>query len=581
MNTANIDTVRALVSKGWGNVGGNKPPKSVHLLGNVPHDWLFPRVSAVVHHGGAGTTAIGIALGKPTVIVPFFGDQSFWANMVYKAGAGPEPVPFKEMTSDILANHIKEALSPEVKEKAHKLAEQIKGEEGPKNAAEFFHHTPQMRNVGCFLLKDRVAVWRIRRTNIQLSSLAASILVTNNLLKSEHLKLVRHKRWYVEEGSQDPLMGIVGAFTSTATGLVTDIEDLSKGLSRKKNAGEESDIKPREKDEKTKAKGQKKEIDRQNKDAVGKKAKGEEQGADTEDKKAKNRPRSASTSSAIASRPATDVKDFVPPRKSDTFAENDRKARGEKGPMSAIGTFAESSAVHVAKRKSPFPMPSDLALTNPQTVPGTLLYNLANGFHNVSGELGDQTVRMREPITGLGSGLKVGGQEFVYGLYDAVTGVVTQPIAGYQEGKNHTGGPMMGLAKGMGLGLVGLVTKTPAAIIGPFGYGSKGLEREVQKWRSGSNALQGNEVDMMMKAKEEVRNSGMGTGDGKHATQLMWHEARGAGVGQRIVERRVWQGYRELREMRNGDEGKKIEETVLAGWKTLNVEEHFLKSLLS
>ena len=50
------------------------------MLGNIPHDWLFDkeRVSAVVHHGGAGTTAIGLAKGCPTVVVPFFGDQAFW-----------------------------------------------------------------------------------------------------------------------------------------------------------------------------------------------------------------------------------------------------------------------------------------------------------------------------------------------------------------------------------------------------------------------------------------------------------------------------------------------------------------------
>ena len=68
---------RALVSKGWGGFGGDQIPDSVFMLGNVPHDWLFKRVSCVVHHGGAGTTAAGIALGKPTVVVPFFGDQPF------------------------------------------------------------------------------------------------------------------------------------------------------------------------------------------------------------------------------------------------------------------------------------------------------------------------------------------------------------------------------------------------------------------------------------------------------------------------------------------------------------------------
>ena len=65
--------VRALVSKGWGGFGADQigVPENVFMLGNVPHDWLFERVSCVVHHGGAGTTAAGIAAGKPTVIVPF------------------------------------------------------------------------------------------------------------------------------------------------------------------------------------------------------------------------------------------------------------------------------------------------------------------------------------------------------------------------------------------------------------------------------------------------------------------------------------------------------------------------------
>ena len=57
-------------------------PPHIYIVGNVPHDWLFAegRVSAVVHHGGAGTTAIGLSKGRPTVIIPFFGDQEFWGT---------------------------------------------------------------------------------------------------------------------------------------------------------------------------------------------------------------------------------------------------------------------------------------------------------------------------------------------------------------------------------------------------------------------------------------------------------------------------------------------------------------------
>jgi UDP:flavonoid glycosyltransferase YjiC (YdhE family) len=73
--------VRAIVSKGWGGVGAGDVPDDVYLVGNCPHDWLFQQVSCVVHHGGAGTTAAGIALGRPTVVVPFFGDQPFWGQV--------------------------------------------------------------------------------------------------------------------------------------------------------------------------------------------------------------------------------------------------------------------------------------------------------------------------------------------------------------------------------------------------------------------------------------------------------------------------------------------------------------------
>jgi len=65
--------VRALVSAGWGGLGGVSIPPHIFILGNVPHDWLFEKVSAVVHHGGAGTTAIGLKKGCPTIVVPFFG----------------------------------------------------------------------------------------------------------------------------------------------------------------------------------------------------------------------------------------------------------------------------------------------------------------------------------------------------------------------------------------------------------------------------------------------------------------------------------------------------------------------------
>lgn len=181
--------VRALVSKGWGGIGGESPPEGVFLLGNVPHDWLFKHVSAVVHHGGAGTTAIGIAMGKPTVIVPFFGDQPFWGSMVYKAGAGPEPVPFKRMTEDTLHSSIVSALAPEIRVNVQKMSEKIADEKGAEGAAAAFHNQLNWNIMRCHLCPERVAVWRIKKTNIRLSSLGAAILTENGHTDLNKVKL--------------------------------------------------------------------------------------------------------------------------------------------------------------------------------------------------------------------------------------------------------------------------------------------------------------------------------------------------------------------------------------------------------
>ena len=182
--------VRALVSKGWGGLGSDiDVPKDVFLLGNVPHDWLFNYVSAVVHHGGAGTTAIGIAMGKPTVVVPFFGDQPFWGAMVHKAGAGPEPIPFKRMTEESLAEGITIALGEDVQAAVKEMSKMISVENGAEAAAASFHNAVNIDSMRCLILPERIATWRIKNTDIRLSTLAASVLIDNGITSLEHLKL--------------------------------------------------------------------------------------------------------------------------------------------------------------------------------------------------------------------------------------------------------------------------------------------------------------------------------------------------------------------------------------------------------
>lgn len=183
--------VRALVSKGWGGLGADSLaiPEGIYMLGNVPHDWLFKHVSCVVHHGGAGTTAAGIALGRPTVVVPFFGDQPFWGAMVARAGAGPTPIPFKQLTADRLSTAIIEALKPATLEKAKELGSRISEEKGAEIGGKFFHDHLDVPSLRCSLDPSRVAVWRLKRTKTRLSALAATILAKEGLLNFGDLKL--------------------------------------------------------------------------------------------------------------------------------------------------------------------------------------------------------------------------------------------------------------------------------------------------------------------------------------------------------------------------------------------------------
>ena len=220
--------VRALVSKGWGGLGDEgHTPENVYMLDNTPHDWLFPRVSAVVHHGGAGSTAAGLKCGKPTLIVPFFADQPFWGAMVAKAGAGSEPLPYKYLTAEKLAESIKVLLTPEAKLHAEEIAKGIAEEgDGAANAVKSFHRSLPLRgehSLRCSILDNQVAVWELKRTHVRLSALAAEILVAKKKIKWQDLRLLRHCVWNDFNGPGEPLSGSGGALLNTTGGIVKGI----------------------------------------------------------------------------------------------------------------------------------------------------------------------------------------------------------------------------------------------------------------------------------------------------------------------------------------------------------------------
>ncbi|KAK6350284.1 hypothetical protein TWF696_006516 [Orbilia brochopaga] len=224
--------VRALVSKGWGGLGGDslEIPENVFMLGNCPHDWLFKKVACVVHHGGAGTTAIGVALGKPTVIVPFFGDQPFWGSMVHRAGAGPQPVPFKELTAEKLAESIQFALSAEAQEAAGGIADKIKREQGTVTGTDSFHASLDKQKLRCLVDPRRAAVWRVKRTEVRLSAVAAAFLHQSGLLYYSDLKLCRHQEWQTSSGPIEPISGAAGALLGTIGSVMMGVGDFPREI---------------------------------------------------------------------------------------------------------------------------------------------------------------------------------------------------------------------------------------------------------------------------------------------------------------------------------------------------------------
>ncbi len=132
-----ITRQRGILGTGWSGLGKADLPPEVFRIESIPHDWLFPRISVVVHHGGAGTTATGLRFGIPSIITPLFGDQFFWAKRVYALGAGPAPIPKGKISKEILANAINEALhNKNILIRAEQLGEIIRSENGIGKAVE-------------------------------------------------------------------------------------------------------------------------------------------------------------------------------------------------------------------------------------------------------------------------------------------------------------------------------------------------------------------------------------------------------------------------------------------------------------
>lgn len=113
----------------------NNLPDSVFAIDSIPHSWLFERVSAVCHHGGAGTTSAGFKAGVPSIIIPFANDQFAWAHRAYDLGVGSKPIPIKKLNSDNLSEAISFAHQDNIISNAKVLARNMATENGAKDCA--------------------------------------------------------------------------------------------------------------------------------------------------------------------------------------------------------------------------------------------------------------------------------------------------------------------------------------------------------------------------------------------------------------------------------------------------------------
>jgi sterol 3beta-glucosyltransferase len=131
---------RAVLATGWGGLTAASATDQVYCLEDVPHDWLFPQMAAVVHHGGAGTTGASLRAGRPAVVCPLVGDQPFWGRRVAELGVGPEPLPKSKLTAERLAEAIGLAVTDAgMRQRAAALGEIIRSEDGVGRAVAFIN----------------------------------------------------------------------------------------------------------------------------------------------------------------------------------------------------------------------------------------------------------------------------------------------------------------------------------------------------------------------------------------------------------------------------------------------------------
>ncbi|KAJ4989966.1 UDP-glucose,sterol transferase [Stagonosporopsis vannaccii] len=408
LEAVRINGFRAIVSKGWSNLGANgESHENVIFIGDCPHEWLFQHVAAVVHHGGAGTTACGLKNGKPTTVVPFFGDQPFWGEMCAAAGAGPMPIPQKQLTTETLSHAISYCLSPEAAQAAAEIARKMEAEVGVAAAAQSFHHNLPAKRMPCDLIPHLSASFRFKKGkhDMRLSSLAAKLIIQSDPKIAKHLELYHSKPITIEPRRWDPISGGASSVLSTAV----DLGGSVTGIFTKPYTEYRDDRDRREYEQSV-----------------------------------------LEAAEASTKQKTEKVGDQTPDNAS-------IRSNTKRKPISA-GQMAGASG-------------KSIAMFAPKAVKGMMVdipLALTDGLKNVPRAYGDK-VRDHGPVTDFKSGATVAGKTFAWGFADGLSDVVMKPYQGAQ--KEGAVGAAKGLGKGLvnlttktGAGMFGLMSYTSAGI---------------------------------------------------------------------------------------------------------------------
>ncbi|PYH43031.1 putative UDP-glucose,sterol transferase [Aspergillus saccharolyticus JOP 1030-1] len=504
---------RAIVNKGWGNIGADEKdiPDNILMISKAPHDWLFQHVSCVVHHGGAGTTAAGLVLGCPTVIIPFFGDQPFWGSIVARAGAGPKPIPYKELTTEKLTEAIKTALEPATKEKATELGERMRTEQGVRNAAVSFYRHLDLKSLQCSICPHLPAVWWVRHSHVKLSTFAAAVLVETGVIDPRNVVLYRSIEYDTNRDPRGPLTAGAEVLYGIVSGFVSGIADVPCGVATMFSTNQErrrrrrkewedarhlshfdgaSSLHRRTKSSLDSGVGEDNRLSHRDLQKVRYEANrpatswnrsrrpsvesdeayvsaeegrlSDSDGESTDpDQGQESSPRSSSSSSQTTLDPDTDpaVGEELDLERTITRL----RTREESGAKEFFG----EATYHAGKMGKHI---LDWAIT----IPTDVTLSLSKGFHNAPKLYHDSTVEKTPKVLGVRSGFRAAGTEFTHGFYHGVTGLLTQPMLGMEK----SGGK--GFIKGVGKGVGGVLFKPAAGIWGLAGYPLDGIHKSLR-----------------------------------------------------------------------------------------------------